>query len=325
MRKPLLTLLLAVLVGPHAAHDAVACAQPPPADGGAPEPQVADLRQQVSAAIARVKQSGGLDYTLVSKLGETHAAAVLPHILPYLDDPDPHVRLAVENIASRLRTPSALEVMTRLVADPEAFVATQAVSDLYRRFSAADVRKSGPKLAHHLMRHLEREPRDARAILLLSLVDDGHEGVVRFLSRLRNRQVGEKTKLEHGSQPASAVLPVEIALARLGDGTAAERLRQLLRAGEVPDLLLVLDALRFVDDREVLAEVAELLHDPRQAVPYTPYPDPRYLRVQDVALLALSCRFSLPADVAAREPARYSEERLATAYAWVRARLSPRR
>jgi hypothetical protein len=121
-----------------------------------------------------------------------------------------------------------------------------------------------------------------------------------------------KVSLDWG-RAAGVSFVADIALAELGRADAAERVVRRVGGAEVNDLLFAFDAIRFINQREVLAALAEKLNDRRQAV--YPWSDDFYLRVADVALNALATKARKPLGVEVKSNHRYTDEELNRAYA----------
>jgi len=94
---------------------------PSPAVGPAWQAELADLSSDVA----------GTRWNAVQSLGETGDAAVVPHLVPLLEDPDVFVRMAVARVFGDLASPLSIEPLIETLEDDEPVVREAAMAALH--------------------------------------------------------------------------------------------------------------------------------------------------------------------------------------------------
>lgn len=145
---------------------------------------------------------------------------------------------------------------------------------------------------------------NAAALLLLGY-DTSTEAAV-LLSDLRDAGAGSLTKLQPWTQVVPVTLVVDIALSRLGDGEARNRLLELIENGELATLTFLVSVLREIDTPELLQALARSLDDEREVSGGVPSGAAPARRLADDAVDAFVERLGLDVDFSLDSARRYT-------------------
>jgi hypothetical protein len=185
------------------------------------------------------------------------------------------------------RSTQALRMLTALVRDREHIVAQRAVDVLFLDYSSQTLRQAGGRaLRDNLLWHARRSPNPRILILLSSFTRD--QEIITFLNGLRERYRTRKDKIESYRPMGEFIVVIDVALAEIGAAGGVPSVSRHISRGDIPNLLLILDALPFINDRTILLQVAELLRD-RRVARSSEYGD-RHNRVCDEMMAALDKR-----------------------------------
>lgn len=232
--------------------------------GGSARAQTPNWEQQVGAAVQKARND---DYSVLLDLTRKQFKQVLPLLKKYATDPDKNVRKAIAWSLFSVRNEQALEFAAPLVGDESYEVSTVAVEVLYADYAGEELRRvGGKKLRDDLLaRTRDGATPPAKTWLLLSCFKGDREAV-RALNARRAEFKEKQTFIETYSPNGDAQVVLDIALAELGQTLSVFRTVQHLREGKTQNLILVRDALPFINNQTVLAAVVERLKDKRVAL-----------------------------------------------------------
>jgi len=197
-------------------------------------------------------------------------------------------------------TPADCQALTEALADESLDLRSRAASALYWKCDRAAAETFAPLLC----RTLELGNAEAGAALLLGYARP--EAAVPCLQKAAGQR--RMVKLAVSARPVPVVLPVRVALARLGQ---ADGVRELQTAFARPDLetsLFLLGVLRDIKDREALRASLRFLDDEREAPGMVAH---AVRAVRDVAVEALVARFSLKPTFPVEPGRRYAAREIA--------------
>ena len=268
------------------------------------------IEQRLAEAVENAKKGDQKSVALLKKDPELPKA--LPFLRRYLSDPSDRVRSAVFALAQGVHTAEAVSILTDLMKEDQGRWGEAPVKAFYDEYDCKELADGGgPRLRDNLIRFAENEKSLSRpkAILLLSCFKDDKD-VVRALESLDKGQ-RKMVTLELDNRVDLATT-VELALTEVGNKVALERFLQRLAKGEVNDLVFAFRAIRFINNKEVLAVLVEKINDKRKAV--YPWSDDFYLRISDLAVNALVKKARQPLEVVVQNNYRYSDRELERAY-----------
>lgn len=274
--------------------------------------QDAELRRRVDDAMNDVRAKRYEKASELRGLGEK----VFPYLDSYVSDPSERVRHEVVGLLRRQTSPAALEILARLLEDPETYLADNAAEVVHDEYTCEQVAASG-RAKEGLKGYLKRRPKSARAVLLLSCFRDDPAVAKLIAARRKEGGTHEDGGIHHG---VPFNLAVELALARLGDAAAVAKVKVYVAEGDVDNLFYIFDNFKFVRDRELRLAFVELLKDKRPA--YQPLAHAEFfVRVCDLALTALTSTSPLPVTADYEKQRGYSDEELEAAYARLKAKF----
>ncbi len=159
-----------------------------------------------------------------------------------------------------------------------------------------------PAAAAALRRSIEMGNAAAAAYLLLGAAGDAESAAL--LQRRQESPEGE-VKWDLSSQPVSEALAAMVARMQQAPAEVKPLVLEAAAKPEPPEARFLLDALPFLDDREVIARLGHLLDDTR------PLPNEQRRRLCDYALTALATRLELKLSFEVRDFGRYTAEQFA--------------
>ena len=269
-----------------------------------------DLGRQVAEAFADAREKHFEKAAALAQYGKQ----LFPYLEKYIDDPSEYVRDFVVALVRKQTSPEALEILARLLRDREDYVGEKALAAVHTEYGCEQVAAS--KYAKDGLKvYLERRPKSARAVLLLSCFRD--DPAVAKLIAAKRKEAGTHADggIHHG---VPFNLAVELALAQLGDAAAVAKVKDYVAEGAVENLFYIFDNFKFVRNRELRLAFVELLKDKRPA--YQPFPHEEFaVRVCDLALTALTSTTPLPITADYQKQRVYTDQELEAAYARLKA------
>jgi HEAT repeat protein len=279
--------------------------------------QQSTIEQRVTEAIENAKKGDQKSLALLKKDPELPKALTV--LRRYLNDPNERVRSSVFALAEGVHTPEAISILSDLMKANPGRWGEAPVRAFYDKYDCKELLDGGgPGLRDNLIVFVKNEKNvsRAKAVLLLSCFKNDKD-VVRTLESLDKGQ--HKTVTLDLSTRVDLALTVDLALAEIGNKQALDRFLQRLAKGEINDLVFSFRAIRFVNNKEVLAVLVEKVNDKRKAV--YPWSDDFYLRISDLAVNALTKKAQQPLEIVVQNNYRYSDQELARAYELLKTNL----
>ncbi len=197
-------------------------------------------------------------------------------------------------------TPADCQALTGALADESLDLRSRAASALYWKCDRA----AAESFAALLCRTLDLGNAEAGAALLLGYAR--REAAVPCLEKAAGQR--RMVKLAVSARPVPVVLPVHVALARLGQADGVRELRMAFAQPDLETALFLLGVLRDIKDREALRASLRFLDDGREAPGVVTH---AARTVRDVALEALVARFSLKPTFSIEPGRRYAAREIA--------------
>lgn len=257
-------------------------------------------KMSASQIVERIRMK---DWRIVQEPGSIGPDAV-PAILPLLGEQDPEVRELALACLDDAGGEAAARAIVGALRDPEESVRAQAARSLPRHATAAhlsdlmkDVAASG-----------DENVREHAALAL------GRIGNASTVNALHRRLGVEKDE--------DARHAMSLAMARLGDKAASKRFAERFRSREPKALAAALKDYAYVADPRFLPDVLPLLDDARDALNMAPSNAVFFVRVCDLAVVALDAALAHPFSFEVSQVKRYPPEELNQAREVVRKRAA---
>lgn len=234
-----------------------------------------------------------------------HGEALIPSIVPLLDDRNAKVRLEAVSLLDALDSKEAAQAAIAALDDEDSDIRTRAARLVFR---AVMLHGPGefPGLESALATSEGGSPSPDAARLLLLAFAPGGEPVLE--SALDDDRL---VKLSDDRPAVEAALAAEVALSRRGSGEARSRLLDRISAGETADLVFLLEAIAMIDAPEILHALAERTLSNEQeiggAVPAGVSPG---RRITDLAVEAFISRLDLRTGIETSAVKRYGPEEI---------------
>lgn len=220
---------------------------------------------------------------------EDAGPAIIPAVVPYLRDENEDVRRHAVALLGLTNSADAAPHLAAALSDSSDDIARRASTALYEIGSDA---VSDPSVGEALAASVRGGNDTGGAILLLGYV--AGEDSVAALNQLREGGAGQSTEVFVWSPVVPVPFAADVALTRLGDEPAKARLLATIRDGDFDALSFLLQALRDIEDRDVLRALADAtLTDERPAQGDAPSGADLGIRLADVAAAQLVKRFDL--------------------------------
>jgi HEAT repeat protein len=214
---------------------------------------------------------------------------------PLLAHDDSEVRELALYVLNAIGGDAARLAMLQALRDPDEIARARAATLLHRHCIAAD----RPALESELRENGDEFVREHAALMLGELGDPAAAGA------LREQEAAERD--------SDARWGITLALARLGDDQALAAVNAALRRERPSELAQALQDFRYVGSPHLVPQAVALLQDRRDAVNVGGSHAPRFVRVCDVAVNALSAVLDQPFPFTIEVARRYSEPELAQA------------
>jgi hypothetical protein len=232
-----------------------------------------DLASEVAAVFEGVRRGEGIG---LSKLDE-YGVNLLPLLSLYVADESWRVRYSVMDLAARVPSAKAAELLAGFLGDKDPNTVERALGILLLEFSCAHLIDAGDGLKQRLLRLLDGDRLRSSEVLLLRCYG-GDDAVKESLVR----RAASERPTEPGLSLAIGVTLVEL-------GVEAQKPRTIAAIQEAPPrvLAVLLVSTRLIGDRDILGEVVRLLYDEREVYPPELTAGIR-MRVCDLALYAVA-------------------------------------
>lgn len=238
------------------------------------------LGPEVARAFGAVRKG---DFGAASRLVR-HGSAVIPEVARYTRDRDERVRREAVAVLNAVGGPKVCAPLVEVLADASQDIRDRAALGAYRHCVRTDLARL-PRAAALLAGAVHADHGTAAAILLL-----GYFPGDTARAALGNLDWERRTKLEPYHPVVRQSVPRDAALLLAGDEGARRRLQAAL--SEPAAAVFLLHASRDIQDRELLASLANLLTDERRSPGVGAEGEPP-LRLCDIAVESLAARFEL--------------------------------
>lgn len=279
--------------------------------------QQENIEQRLVEAIENARK--GDEKSVASLKRDPELVKALPLLGRYLNDPNDSVRSAVFALAEGVHTAEAVSILTDLMKEDHGRWGEAPVKAFYNAYDCKELLDGGgPRLRDNLILFVEdgRNLSRAKGILLLSCFKDDKDVIQALESLDKDRR---KTVTADWNNYVELATAVDLALAEIGNRAALERFLQRLAKGEVNDLVFAFRAIRFINDKEVLAALVERINDRRKAV--YPWSNDFYLRISDLGVNALAKKAHQALEMVVQNNYRYSDRELDRAYELLKTNL----
>ena len=254
-------------------------------------PVVADqtISERVEQAFAALRSGNPVSS---GDLGDA-GPAIIAAVVPYLGDSNEDVRRYAVGLLAATGSPDAAPHLAKALSDRSDDIVGRASLALYELGPDALRDASvGEALAASVLGGNSA----GSAVLLLGHVPG--QNSVKALNGLRDLQADRKTEVYRWSPVVPVPFVADVALARLGDRQAMDRVLAVIRSGDFDALSFLLHALRDIEDRDVLTALADAtLSDERPAQGDAPSGTDLGIRLADVAAAKFVERLTLSAGV----------------------------
>jgi HEAT repeat protein len=260
---------------------------------------------QVAKAFAAVKSGDLSQLSSLEKLGP----AAVPALVPLVADANEDVRREAVALLALVGGEAAVTPLARALSDSSTEVSERAALALYERFDPDQV-AANPEAAKAIRASIAGSRPVAATLVLAGYLpgDATKEALRRFLEQPGSNY---ETSMQSGSNPVSARLPAQLALARLGDVEAMRSVAELTERAPVAEWQFLLAAIRDINAPRVLHALKRALDDPRETAAGVPSHAGPKRRVCDEAVNALASRLKLKTSFPLTVAQRYSLDQLA--------------
>ncbi len=219
------------------------------------------MTKRVDQAMEAVRRG---NFSLSDNLKKDAVTAIL-YLASYARDKNENIRVVVVNIVKEVKSPEALKLLTTMVSDTDLAVAERASSSIYDSYSRSDIHiTGGNQLKANLLINLHEHVNIAKAILLLSCFSDD-KAVGESLRKHQALHSTMRTKFKLSDPLVSLPFAIDIALVSFDDSKAIENIQQIIKRGDIPEIIFINNALGSLYNNTILIQLIELLKDKRKA------------------------------------------------------------
>ena len=261
------------------------------------------MKANVESAIRAARRGDGEPLAALPKLG----AAVVPHLVPYLSDPDVSIRRLVVSVFSAIGGRPAAGAVADALRDKDPDIQERAAAAVYQFDRPGEI-VGDARHAEALRASVEGSNHAAAAVLLLGYAPG--QASLALLRKLERLPPERRTKLHPWAEAVPVSLVATVASSRLGDGPARLALLEALEHASTEVYAFLLGVVRDIDDPSVLHALAKALHDDREIGGGVPSVAEPRRRVCDAAVDALADRLRLPVRFARKPAARYGAQEI---------------
>lgn len=291
------------------------------ASGAVPARQTG-IEERLRAALVEYR-GGYIEQGLLYRLKDSpDRIKTLPYLKAYMTDPSDRVRAGVFFLASGIHTPEAMEILFTMIVEEQS-LPYGFVKGLYENYDCGEISGGGERVRDRLVRLSEKGSvlLAGKPMLLLSCFKHD-EAVLKFLKE--QRQIKSTIKLELGMPNLPIALCADVALSNLGQKDAIARVSLLIDAGETDSFYFLLKAIRFVENKEILAKLVGLAKDKKEIGPVCAHCSEIW-RVCDLAVYAFGEQLGVDVGVKPQEGHRYKDDEIRQASerikAWFQAKF----
>ena len=235
---------------------------------------------------------------------QQHGRMIAPYLAPYVTDHDEDVRRQVVALLGLMGGEEALPLLATALTDPSPDIRWRAAVALYERDDPVAL-AAHPDLGAALRRSVALGNDSAAAILLLGYFPDADSSAT--LQKLRLQKATVNTELQSWSPVVPLVLPVYMALSRLGDNEARLALLAHIEAGKLNELAFMLETIRDINSPLVLQALKVTLADRREIAGSLPSGIQPQRRLADLAVNAFVGLLKLDIDFVLSEARRFTQ------------------
>lgn len=272
--------------------------------------------ERVAAAFTAARSGDFGPSSDLQQLGE----AVVPLVAPYVEDREEDIRRQAVALLAAIEGEAAIAPLAAALSDESADIRQRASVALYDNY-APQVLAGRPELGVALRDSLRQGNESGAAILLLGYFPGPETEAA--LRELRARRGDDLTEVLVWTPVVPVSLAVDVALSRLGEGSARAAVMDRIAEGELDTLAFLLHALRDIDAPAILQALKDAtLDDPREVVAgEVPSDGAPHIRLQDLAVTRFVERLALPVAFEVSGTKRYSGEEIAAAREAIDARV----
>ena len=256
-----------------------------PSDDRSPAVANEAISDRVDKAFAALRAG---DSTLAGGLEEA-GPAIIPLVARYLKDDNEDVRRQAVTLLGLTKSADAAPHLAMALSDSSDDIVRRASTALYELGGDA---VSDASVGKALTASVLGGNTAGGAILLLGYISG--QGSAAALKGLKDRSGGQSTEVYRWSPVVPVSFAADVALARLSDKPAADRVLSATKGGDLNTLLFLLYALRDIEDKQVLRALADAtLADDRPTSGDAPSGADLGIRLADVAAAQFVQRFDL--------------------------------
>jgi hypothetical protein len=257
-------------------------------------PQPAGLEQRIAAAVQEAKRGNRQAFSKVDY--EMKRPEAIKYLRQYVDDSDSTVRRQVVISVRGQHSAEAIQILSDLVRNGKGLFFPEAVSSLEEYYSCKELTENKPK---NLVANLIAAAKDNfRATLsksevrLLGCLAVSDQEARKFLTE--SALACENGKLVLPQFKTSQCWLLSLALAKAGNKDAVRKLLADLRAARAEEATTRLEAwiasIQYVDDRELLLALAELIRDKRPGPAPVPHLSENRIRICEWAISSFTAK-----------------------------------
>lgn len=266
------------------------------------------LQERVAESVEQAKQNDLSYVNELMRLNKANPDRVLTFFEKFKKHPISNVRFAVIEAASNVKTTKSLSILTSMVTDPD--VGHDAVRVLYDNYDCEEIAtKGGKRLQSSLLRKFVSDRYSTYGTMLLACFNDSDK-VTNLLEMRRKSYLTNSKRVVN-----EELVAIDLTLIEMGKEEALLRIQNSFSQRKVENILIILRYIEKIQNSTVLLRIVELLKDNNKARRIgAPDEPPKYTRMSDEALEALSLKFGSSNRMGYGPPQRYSDSEIKQAY-----------
>lgn len=269
-------------------------------DNPVTQPVQEALAQQLDNAFQAV---GKGDFDPLAALS-SRGKELIPLLPRYVKDPRVEVRREVLALLKAAGDKRAIPLLVEMLADADEQLVPEAATALYEQCSSEQIPDRARAVKALAAAFAAGNTSSASLVLLLGYLP-GQDSLA-ALKKARREQADNSTKLHEWTAAVPVPLVADVALSRLGDSEARQRLLEAAAGDDLETLRFLLAVLRDVDAPNVLHAVAHTLDDKRLTGSNAPSGADSPRRLCDDAVDAFVARLNLKAGFPLNDAQTYS-------------------
>jgi HEAT repeat protein len=291
------------------------------------QPSTTNLEQRIAAAVEESRKGNQEAFSKVYY--ELKRPEALKYLRNYVDDPDSAIRWQIAISVRGQHTMEAIQVLSDLIRNKAGLFLPEAVSSLETYYDCRELREHKPKnLVPNLIAAAQANFKSTLArseIRLLGCLADSDPEAKKFL--IESSSSCEAGKLVLPQFKETQCWSLNLALAKSGNKDAVRKLLADFKAssneGDPNELKGWIETIQYIDDKELLLGLSELVKDKRFGPAPIPHLSENGVPISDMAISAFTRK--LGANVTGEKDAywrKHSDEEVEKIYGRLRAFLS---